>query len=428
MKTLYIDAFAGVSGNMLMGALMDCGVPFEYLQEEFLKLHLGDYELVHRPVDKCGIRATYFNVLLPDEPEHSHDHGHVEHTHEHTHAAMHVHEASATALEHTHHHHEHRNLHDIEHILAYSDLDSKIIAKATAVFKAIAVAEAKVHGKSIEEVHFHEVGAIDTIIDIVGNILALDYLKIEKIYVGPITTGFGFVNCAHGLMPVPAPATAELLQGLPHTKGIVEKEMTTPTGAALMKVLAEPVPEAPAGFVSEKIGYGAGTREVEIPNVVRVNLGTCTTTSRENLEVLECNVDDLNPQLLPYTIERIMAAGALDAWSTPILMKKGRPAFTLSVLCRREQKAALETLLLMETTTIGVRSYSVNRLAAERTFKTVTTPWGPVQVKYALLQDKVINIAPEFEDCKALALEHNLPLKEVLLAARELAEKSLENE
>ena len=246
MRALYIEPFAGISGNMLLGALLDAGVPFAYLQEEFARLPLGDYELIHKSVNKNGIQAQYFNVVLPEEQEHHHEHGHHhdhDHDHEHDHEQEH------------HHHHEHRNLHDIEEILDHSELTADVIAKAKEVFLAIAKAEAKVHGSTVEEIHFHEVGAIDTIIDVVGNILALQYLGIEKIFTAPVNTGFGFVECAHGTMPVPAPATAELLQGIPSYRGTVDKEMTTPTGAALLKVLAVPVKEVPDGFTGETIGY-----------------------------------------------------------------------------------------------------------------------------------------------------------------------------
>ena len=249
MKALYLEPFAGVSGNMLLGALLYVGVPFDYLQKELTKLHLGEYELIHKRVNKSGIQACYFDVVTEDTPLYGHAHEH----HEHAHA--------------------HRGLHDIEAILDGSDLSAEVIAKAKKVFFALAEAEAKVHGMTIEEVHFHEVGAIDTIIDVVGNLLALQYLGVERIFTMPVNTGFGMVQCAHGLMPVPAPATAELLQGLPHYHGSVAQEMTTPTGAAFLKVLAEPVTEIPAGFHGGSIGYGAGSREVEIPNVLRVTLG-----------------------------------------------------------------------------------------------------------------------------------------------------------
>lgn len=301
-----------------------------------------------------------------------------------------------------------------------------MIAKAKEVFLAIAKAEAKVHGSTVEEIHFHEVGAIDTIIDVVGNILALQYLGIEKVFTAPVNTGFGFVECAHGTMPVPAPATAELLQGIPSYRGTVDKEMTTPTGAALLKVLAVPVKEVPDGFAGETIGYGAGTRDVAIPNVLRINVGTWNAaegsgktvgSTVERLLLLECNLDDLNPEIMPYVLDKLLAAGALDAWLQPIIMKKGRPAQTLKVLYRPEQQQALQKILFEETTTLGVRAIPVERTALERRWKMVQTPWGDVRVKEGLLEGKVVNAVPEFEDCKRIAEEKDIPLKTVEAAA-----------
>lgn len=474
MKALYVEPFAGISGNMLLGALLDAGVPFAFLQEEFAKLHLGNYELVHKSVNKCGIQAQYFNVVLPEEQEHEHahdgdqvnEHHHVhdhdcDHEHEHHHDHAHDHawmQAHGIAHSHDHepvleekpcgcdhhhnhehnhdqehhhehhthhHHHEHRNLHDIEEILDHSDLPKEVIAKAKEVFLVIAKAEAKVHGSTVEEIHFHEVGAIDTIIDVVGNILALQYLGIEKVFTTPVNTGFGFVECAHGQMPVPTPATAELLQGIPNYRGTVEKEMTTPTGAALLKVLASPVKEVPDGFSGETIGYGAGTRDVEIPNVLRVTMGLWNETvgngnsgsAVERLLFLECNLDDLNPEIMPYVLEKLLAAGALDAWLQPVIMKKGRPAQTLKVLCSPEQRQVMEQIMFTQTTTLGVRAYYVERTALERRWKTVQTPWGEVRVKEGLLDGKVVNAVPEFEDCKKIAEANGVPLKAVETAA-----------
>lgn len=474
MKALYVEPFAGISGNMLLGALLDAGVPFAFLQEEFAKLHLGNYEMVHKSVNKCGIQAQYFNVVLPEEQEHEHahdgdqvnEHHHVHdhdcdhehehhHDHAHDHAWMHAHgiahshdhepvlEEKLCGCDHHHnhehnhdqehhhehhthhHHHEHRNLHDIEEILDHSDLPKEVIAKAKEVFLVIAKAEAKVHGSTVEEIHFHEVGAIDTIIDVVGNILALQYLGIEKVFTTPVNTGFGFVECAHGQMPVPTPATAELLQGIPNYRGTVEKEMTTPTGAALLKVLASPVKEVPDGFSGETIGYGAGTRDVEIPNVLRVTMGLWNETvgngnsgsAVERLLFLECNLDDLNPEIMPYVLEKLLAAGALDAWLQPVIMKKGRPAQTLKVLCSPEQRQVMEQIMFTQTTTLGVRAYYVERTALERRWKTVQTPWGEVRVKEGLLDGKVVNAVPEFEDCKKIAEANGVPLKAVETAA-----------
>jgi len=261
---------------------------------------------------------------------------------------------------------------------------------------------------------------------VVGNILALKYLGIKKVFTAPVNTGFGFVECAHGQMPVPAPATAELLQGIPNYRGTVDKEMTTPTGAALLKVLAKPVHEVPDGFIGETIGYGAGTRDVMFPNVLRVNVGTWNEildrgegsgNAVERLLVLECNLDDLNPEIMPYVLEKLLSAGALDAWLQPIIMKKGRPAQNLKVLCRPEHQQKLQHILFTETTTLGVRACPVDRFALERRWKMAQTPWGQVRVKEGLLDGRVVNAVPEFEDCKKLAEEKGIPLKTVEAAA-----------
>ena len=391
MKALFIEPFAGISGNMLLGALMDAGVPFAYLEKEFAKLKLGRYALIHKSVNKSGIQATYFDVDLPEYHEHEHDHDHP-HGHEH------------------HHHHLHRNLHDIEAILDGSELD-------------------KVHGTTVEEIHFHEVGAIDTVLDVVGNILALRYLKIEKIFTAPVCTGYGFVECAHGLMPVPAPATAELLQDLPHYRGTVDKEMTTPTGAALLKALASPVRDIPKGFVGKITGYGAGTRDVSIPNVLRINVGELSAITQEEgvpakaMLVLECNIDDMNPQIMPYVIDQLLAAGAADAWLQPVIMKKGRPAEMIKALCQPADRDRLTRLLFEETTTLGVRCYFVQRTALERRWEMVQTEWGPVRVKVGILDGRQVNAVPEFEDCRVLAEKAGVPLKFVEYAALQAAKK-----
>lgn len=453
MKAIYIEAFAGISGNMLLGALIDAGVPVDYLAAEMEKLHLGQYELINERVNKCGIAANYFNVVLPDEHQHDvinghrqehtqSEHSHHHHTlgagehHQHEHGDMgHDHEHHSDCAQHCHqhesvsahqHHHEHRNLHDIAHILEHSDLQANIKAQSLRVFTALAEAEAKVHGKTVEEVHFHEVGAIDTIIDIAGCVLALEYLGIEKLFVSKIHTGSGFVKCAHGLMPVPAPATAELLQGLQHSHGNIARELTTPTGAALMKVLAVSTNDIPQGFTGSKIAYGAGTWDLEIPNVLRVNIGEWEAETGGDLLVAECNIDDMNGELYPYVQEQLLQAGALDCWLTPIIMKKGRPAQTLSVLLTPQSLDKLTEILLTETTSLGVRYYAVHRHINYRKFTAVTLPEGEVRIKYAQMGGKIVNIAPEFEDCKKLAVKSGRSLKTIMQAAAAAAEAQLE--
>ena len=459
-KALYIEAFSGISGNMLLGALIDLGADAAYIEAELKKMNLGEYELINTRADKCGINAAYFNVKIPGvteaaeaeeahlhehhdghhchhhahgcEGEEHHHHHHEEHhcCHKHAHAAeeahehhcCHAHEAGA------HHHHEHRNFNDIKTIIENSDLSTNIKDKAVNVFRMLGLAEAKVHGKSLEEVHFHEVGAVDTIIDIVGSCLALENLGIEKIYVSEIKTGYGFVQCAHGLMPVPAPATAELLaHGLLYAKGNIERELATPTGAALMAALAEPSADMPKGFSAEKVGYGAGTRNLEIPNVLRATLGTVEKVKSHALTVAECNIDDMSGEVWPYVQEKLMAAGALDAWITPIIMKKGRPAQMLSVLMHPQDLPVLEKIILTETTTLGMRYYDVARHCSERSFIEVKLPQGSVKVKFSQAGGQILNIAPEFEDCRKLAEASKMPLKKIMQMAAAAAEAQLEH-
>ena len=459
-KALYIEAFSGISGNMLLGALIDLGADAAYIEAELKKMNLGEYELINTRADKCGINAAYFNVKIPGvteaaeaeeahlhehhdghhchhhvhgcEGEEHHHHHHEEHhcCHQHGHTAeeahehhcCHAHEAGA------HHHHEHRNFNDIKTIIENSGLSTNIKDKAVNVFRMLGLAEAKVHGKSLEEVHFHEVGAVDTIIDIVGSCLALENLGIEKIYVSEIKTGYGFVQCAHGLMPVPAPATAELLaHGLLYAKGNIERELATPTGAALMAALAEPSADMPKGFSAEKVGYGAGTRNLEIPNVLRATLGTVAEAKNHSLTVAECNIDDMSGEVWPYVQEKLMAAGALDAWITPIIMKKGRPAQMLSVLMHPQDLPVLEKIILTETTTLGMRYYDVARHCSERSFIEVTLPQGSVKVKFSQAGGQILNIAPEFEDCRKLAEASKMPLKKIMQMAAAAAEAQLEH-
>ena len=447
MKAIYLETFAGISGNMLLGALLDAGFPIDVLKEELTKLNLGEYELVHQRANKLGIDAQYFNVLLPHGHEHSHNHEHHHHedqhfhcqeyahtydpAHNHEHHHEHKHEEHAhehhhhEELPHTHHHHEHRNLKAVMEIIDGSTLSQSIKDKAREVFTAIAIAEAKVHGKTVEEVHFHEVGAIDTIIDIVGCLLGLEYLGIEKVYVSKITTGHGFVKCAHGLMPVPAPATAELLQGLPQEKGRVAKELTTPTGAALAKVLGETALELPEGFVCEKIAYGAGTWDLEIPNVLRVHVGTVASEKEASILEVACNIDDMSGEVFAYVIERLLLAGALDAWAEPIVMKKGRPAYKLVFLVSEDKLVSLLDVVFEETTTLGVRYHKVERSTLERRSTVVATPFGSVAVKYGFCNGAIVNIAPEFESCKEIAANAKISLKKAMQYAQIAAEDLL---
>ena len=424
MATLYVEPFSGISGNMFLGALMDAGLPFDFLEKELTKLELGNYKLIYEKVEKCGISATHFDVELTDVV-HTHtfaeENMSQEHSHAHAHEHVHHKQPDQLATEVMHQHtHVHRNLTDIVKIIKASTITDKVKENAIQVFTELAKAEAKVHGKSIEEIHFHEVGAIDTIIDIVGSCLALDYLKIEKIYVGRMQTGRGFIKCAHGLMPVPAPATAELLKALPHYQGEIEKELVTPTGAALMGTLAEVSSELPAQTNQLVIGYGAGTWDLPIPNVLRIYLDKNSTFQQpqEQLIVAECNIDDSTGEIFPYLLNKVLGQGALDAWITPIIMKKGRPAQKLSVLCKETLLADISDIIFKETSTLGVRYYPVKRKILARDFITVTLPEGKVKVKYATLNGEVVNIAPEYADCQQIANISKKPLKTIMNIAQ----------
>ena len=398
MNALYLDCASGISGNMFIGACLQLGVPEKYFRGELEKLNLHDeYELKVEDVVKNGIGAAYFDVEL------SHEH------HEHHDLPSNVHH-----IHHHDHHHEHRTMADIRKIIEASELAASIKNCALAIFGKIAEAEGKVHRVPAEEVHFHEVGAVDSIIDIVGCAICMDYLEIKKVFVSRINVGSGFVKCAHGLMPIPAPATAELLQGFKTYSFGAEKELTTPTGAAIVNTLAESSVDLPDDFVSEKIGYGAGTLNLDIPNVVRIYLGEYGGQPARQLVKLETNIDDMNPQIFSWLYEKLFAAGALDVWTTPIFMKKNRPAQMLSVLVENHKQAACIKIIFEETTTIGLRVMNVDqRIEAVRKIAKVQTSYGEVQCKVSAYDGKIVSITPEYEDCRRLAAEKNVPLKSV---------------
>ncbi|MCE5284928.1 MAG: nickel pincer cofactor biosynthesis protein LarC [Pelosinus sp.] len=399
MKTIYLECFAGISGNMLLGALINAGVPEAVLRGELTKLSVQEYDLVVKRVNKCGISAVYADVIL----------------HEHHHDAE--------------HHHHHRHLPDIISIIDNSKLAEEVKAGSKQVFLKLAEAEAKVHGVSVNEIHFHEVGAVDAIVDIVGTVFGLYYLGIEKVVVSEVCVGSGYVQCAHGSMPVPAPATAELLRGIPYYSGEISREMTTPTGAAILAVFGTEFGEKPANFISETIGYGAGTRDLEIPNVLRLHVGHMAEKQQsDEVIVIEASIDDLNPQLYPYIMDKLLKAGVLDVWLQPVIMKKGRPGNVLSVLAARAKLDAIASIILGETSSIGLRYYPANRIISERKFVTVSTEYGEAQVKVCYYQGKVTNVMPEYEDCKKLAALQDIPLKVVQHAAQAAANKLYKKE
>jgi len=385
MRTLYLDCFSGISGNMFLGALIDLGLPEKRLREELAKLPVGGYELLVKRVEKQGISATYLDVKIDKQ-------------------------------------HHHRHLPDIFKIIDQSELEQPVKEGSKKVFMRLAEAEAKVHGTTVERIHFHEVGAVDAIVDIVGTVFGLHYLKIERIYSSKLQTGTGYVKCSHGTMPVPAPATAELLRGIPYDKGEIAKELVTPTGAALVAALSNGNGFTPKDFISEAIGYGAGTWELVIPNVLRAVLGVSGRAgSEDSLVVVEANIDDLNPQVYSYVLEKLFAAGARDVWLTPIMMKKSRPATQLSLLVDSNILEMVFAILFSETSTIGTRYYPVDRMITERELVDIETTWGRVKVKIGTYLGKVCNIAPEFEDCRRLAEDQGVPLKMVLQEAHDIA-------
>ena len=397
LKALYLDCAAGISGNMFLGACLQLGVPENFLRGELDKLKLPrEFDMEISDVSKNGIGAVYVDVQTPKS--FASEGTNIRRIHRVEHAKN----------------HSHRTFGDIKKILDASDLNAKVKARALAIFGVIAAAEGKVHERSADEVTFHEVGAIDSIVDIVGCAVCLDYLDVEKIFVSRINTGSGFVKCAHGLMPVPAPATAELLQGFKTYHFGAEKELTTPTGAAIVNALAEFSADLPEDFTSEKIGYGAGTWDLDIANVLRVYLGEFGGQGSRHLFKLEANIDDMNPQIYGWLYERLFAAGALDVWTTPIYMKKNRPAQMLSVLVDREHADVCTKIIFEETTTIGLRVIEISRrIEAVRKIAKVTTSFGDVQCKVSAFDGKIVSITPEYEDCRRLAEKNSVPLKAV---------------
>lgn len=388
MSDLYLDAYSGISGDMMLGALLDLGVPREHLVAELERLALPGWRLEQERVEQHGVTGTRANVHLDDGPQ------------------------------------PHRHLSDIRAIIHSSSLSLCIQEDALGVFELLAHAEARVHGAGVEEVHFHEVGAVDAIIDIVGACVGLAYLGVSQFDCSPLPLGTGFVRAAHGTLPLPAPATLEILAGSGVTllPGQGEGEMVTPTGAALVAHFGRF--EDSVVLRPTRIGYGFGTRVLPWPNALRAILteeAAQPTLETDAVTLLECNVDDMSAEVFPYVIERLLEHGALDAWTTPVTMKKGRPATVLSVLTRAGEEERLAGILLRETTTLGVRYVPWRRFKAGREVRTVGTQWGDVRVKLKLLDGAVADAAPEYEDCARLAREHDVPLRAVYEAAAHAA-------
>ncbi len=404
MKAIYLDCFSGISGNMLLGAFLQAGVPQAHLEKELRKLSLEDEYRIHvTQADRNGIQAVHVEVELTGRrmismAEHA---AHQEREHRHA-------EGDG------HHHHAHRTMASIRDLLEKSSLEDGVKKRSVAIFEALAEAEGKVHGKPKDEVAFHEVGAVDSIVDIVGTSICLDYLGIERIFVSRVNTGSGFVKCAHGLMPVPAPATAELLKGIPCYHDGAETELTTPTGAAVVKTLAVYEKDLPEDFAAESIAYGAGTRELEIPNVLRIYVGEYQGERESRCCLMETNIDDMNPQIYGYLYDRLLEAGALDVWTTSIQMKKNRPAQMLSILTDEEHQEICTEIVFKETTSIGLRVFPVGRrVEAVRRMARVETRYGGVNCKISAYRGHIVSVSAEYEDCKEIARRKQVPLKAV---------------
>ncbi|MGC9194177.1 MAG: nickel pincer cofactor biosynthesis protein LarC [Syntrophobacteraceae bacterium] len=386
MKIAYFDCFSGASGDMILGALMDAGLSVDRLMEELSKLGLSHFEVRAEKVIKKGIGGSRAIVEIDDH----------------------------------HHHHHHRHLEHIEEIIGTSGLDEGVKQKSLAIFRRLAEAEAKVHQTTVDHIHFHEVGAMDAIIDVVGGVAGLAAMEIERIYCSPLHVGSGTVECAHGILPVPAPATAELIKGKPFYSTGVLGELLTPTGAAILTTLSSDFGPFPA-MTMEQIGYGAGTSEPDIPNLLRVFIGEAGEDlqdyEKEQIVVLETNIDDMNPQLYDYLISRALEMGALDIYLSPVQMKKNRPGTLVTLTCQPQLMHRFTEFILRETTSIGLRWRVDNRIKARRTIREIQTQYGPVKGKVAQTNNGIINVSPEYEDCKRIAFEKNVPLKEVMHAA-----------
>ena len=403
MKTLYFDCSSGISGNMTLGALIEILGDEKYLVEELKKLNVPGYHIEISKKVKNGITGTYVDVIL-EEHNHSHEH---EHEHEHHH------EENEEQHYHTHeHHHEHRNLNDVNKIIDDSLLDDKVKKLAKNIFMRVAKAESKVHNKPLDQVHFHEVGAIDSIVDIVGTAILIDKINPDRIISSIVNDGYGFIECAHGIMSVPVPATSEIFANseVKFRQIDVDTELVTPTGAAIIAELAEEFTTLPA-MVTEKVGWGIGSKDLKLPNVLKVYYGEIDKPN-EDFVVIETNIDDCGGELFGYTQELLFKNGALDVFYTPIFMKKNRPAYRLTVACRRKDMYKLQNIIFRETTTIGMRYRFEYRTELEREIIEIDTKYGKIKAK-KVNNNGEIYIYPEYESIKEVAQKNNVPLKDL---------------
>jgi uncharacterized protein (TIGR00299 family) protein len=451
MRLAFLECFSGMSGDMFLGALIDAGVPPRVLEETVAALELGARLEISRVV-RSGISATKVDVwvdgekdlpreeymakqnvaraLSPAKANHEHaPHSHAdahnhEHAtdHEHHHGHEHASEAEISGVPAPHEHSHGRGLTEIRKIISRAGISDRAKKTAIAIFENLGEAEAKIHATSIEKVHFHEVGAVDAMVDIVCAAVGAESLGVDEIICSPLNVGGGTVKCAHGTFPVPAPATVELLKDAPVYSSGVQAELVTPTGAAIVKTLARRFSTFPDMKI-EKSGYGAGTREFPgHPNVVRLTIGEAASllaakTASETVTVLEANLDDLNPQVFGYVMDRLLEEGALDVFGVPVQMKKNRPGTLLTVLCKPEDASRFTQLIFTETTTLGVRRREEVRQTLARRWENVRTQWGEVRIKIASMNGSITNYAPEYEDCRRIAAEHHVPLKTVMQEA-----------
>jgi uncharacterized protein (TIGR00299 family) protein len=427
-RVLYFDCFSGISGDMILGAFLDAGLPFDDLKRALGSLAMPNFDITAERVLRAGVSATKFSVLehghRADEHEHAHAHGHEhEHAHDqgHGHNHDHGHEHPHTHERHEHRHadtrepHEtHRTLPEIFALIDQSALSASGRDRAKQLFHRLAEAEAAVHQTPIERVHLHEVGALDSIIDIVGAVYALEWTGAERIVCSPLNVGGGMVESAHGLFPVPAPATLRLLGDAPVYGGVVQNELVTPTGALIATSYAASFGPIPP-LAIEHVGYGAGTRDnPQTPNVLRILIGKAADRLPiDRVVVIECEIDDMNPQLFGSAMDRLYAAGALEVFYVPVQMKKNRPGILLTVVAPPELRTTLSDIVFRETTTIGLRHHEVERDVLQREIVRVDTAVGAVRFKLAWREGRIVNAVPEFEDIQAIARARNLSVKDV---------------
>ena len=437
MRIAYLECFSGISGDMFLGALVDAGVSPRLLEETVAGLNVGAKLEISR-VMRSAISATKVDVWVDGEKdlpreeywakedaasatlghEHHHVHHHDrDHHHDHTHASD---AEVASGIESTHGHS--RGLVEIRKIIANTSIHESAKKTAVSIFEALGAAEAKIHGISIDNVHFHEVGAVDAMVDIVCAAVGAEALEVDEIICSPLNVGGGTVKCSHGTFPVPAPATVELLKDAPVYSSAVQAELVTPTGAAIVKTLVRRFTSFPAMKI-ERSGYGAGSREFPgHPNALRLVIGEAASTlaqktTTEMIVVLEANVDDMNPQVFGYVMDRLLEEGALDVFGMPVQMKKNRPGTLLTVLCKPESASSLTQLIFAETTTLGVRRREEVRQTLARRWENVRTQWGEIRIKIASMNGTITNYAPEYEDCRRIAAAQHVPLKTVMQEA-----------